>query len=244
MPSTLGIVFADLLRQHRLAAGLTQEALAERAGLSVHGIQKLERGATHPYRDTTYRLVDALGLAGETRAQFEAAAAPSPRRRKPATTLGTEVSLCHAAEDQPIVERVAALLREAGLSTRTESSAARPHDDATAEPSESMPCAVFVGAKGSGNWDAGPLDLALRSADIPSSQRLIPILLPGAPEPFPATSLPPGLATQPWVDLRAGLEDSQALEQLVAAIRGGPDLEADLPRTPRASVEVVCPYRG
>ena len=44
--------FGDLLRQYRQAAGLTQEALAERAGLSVHGIQKLERGVTHPYRDT------------------------------------------------------------------------------------------------------------------------------------------------------------------------------------------------
>lgn len=37
--------FAELLRQHRLAAGLTQEALADRAGLSVRGIADLERGA-------------------------------------------------------------------------------------------------------------------------------------------------------------------------------------------------------
>jgi transcriptional regulator with XRE-family HTH domain len=42
--------FGELLRRHRQAAGLTQQELAERAGLSVHGIQKLERGATHPYR--------------------------------------------------------------------------------------------------------------------------------------------------------------------------------------------------
>jgi len=39
--------FGALLRQHRLAAGLTQEQLAERAGMSVFGIQKLERGTTH-----------------------------------------------------------------------------------------------------------------------------------------------------------------------------------------------------
>ncbi|HEV8278838.1 MAG TPA: helix-turn-helix transcriptional regulator, partial [Streptosporangiaceae bacterium] len=37
--------FAELLRRHRLAAGLTQEALADRAGLSVRGIADLERGA-------------------------------------------------------------------------------------------------------------------------------------------------------------------------------------------------------
>jgi transcriptional regulator with XRE-family HTH domain len=35
--------FGELLRQHRLAAVLTQENLAQRAGLSVHGIHKLER---------------------------------------------------------------------------------------------------------------------------------------------------------------------------------------------------------
>ncbi len=37
--------FGDLLRRLRLAAGLSQEALAERAGLSARGISDLERGA-------------------------------------------------------------------------------------------------------------------------------------------------------------------------------------------------------
>ena len=37
--------FAALLRRHREAAGLTQEALAERAGLSTRAIAYLERGA-------------------------------------------------------------------------------------------------------------------------------------------------------------------------------------------------------
>jgi transcriptional regulator with XRE-family HTH domain len=55
--------FGDLLRQHRLAFGLTQEALAEREGLSAHSIQKLERGITHPSRDTVQRLLQALPLA-------------------------------------------------------------------------------------------------------------------------------------------------------------------------------------
>src|SRR5205809_6359712 len=102
--------FRDLLRQHRMAAGLTQEALAERAGLSVHGIQKLERGATRPYRDTSNRLIDALGLTGEARRQFETAAAPGPRRRASPSPLRTEVILCHAAEDRSTVERLAAHL--------------------------------------------------------------------------------------------------------------------------------------
>jgi DNA-binding XRE family transcriptional regulator len=37
--------FGTLLRRYRLAAGLTQEELAERARLSVRAITDLERGA-------------------------------------------------------------------------------------------------------------------------------------------------------------------------------------------------------
>jgi non-specific serine/threonine protein kinase len=73
--------FGELLRRHRHTAELTQEALAERAGLSVDGIQKLERGVTHPYRDTVQRLVTALQLAGAGEHAFrEAATAPRQRR--------------------------------------------------------------------------------------------------------------------------------------------------------------------
>jgi transcriptional regulator with XRE-family HTH domain len=73
--------FAGLLRERRLAAGLTQVALAERAGLSERGVQHLERGLGQPYPETARRLAAALGLTGEQRAGFEAAAAPAPRRR-------------------------------------------------------------------------------------------------------------------------------------------------------------------
>jgi transcriptional regulator with XRE-family HTH domain len=73
--------FGNLLRQGRIAAGLTQEALAERAGLSVHGIQKLERGVTHPYRDTVERLLPALRLAPQDEAELRLAAEPIPRQR-------------------------------------------------------------------------------------------------------------------------------------------------------------------
>jgi non-specific serine/threonine protein kinase len=62
--------FGDLLRKYRRAAGLTQEGLAERAGLSVNGIQKLERGATHPYRDTAQRLAAVLQLTPEDKDYF------------------------------------------------------------------------------------------------------------------------------------------------------------------------------
>ena len=75
--------FGALLRQHRVAAGLTQEALAERPGLSVYGIQKLERGTTKPYRDTPARLASALELKPAEADRFRAAVEPVRRRGSP-----------------------------------------------------------------------------------------------------------------------------------------------------------------
>ncbi|HEY2578729.1 MAG TPA: helix-turn-helix transcriptional regulator [Streptosporangiaceae bacterium] len=68
-----------LLRHWRITAGLTQEELAERAGLSVRTIRALERGATtRPYRHSTDRLADALGLADADRQAFTRAARRAP----------------------------------------------------------------------------------------------------------------------------------------------------------------------
>src|SRR5438067_2155235 len=61
--------FGVLLRQYRVAAGLSQEALAERSGLSRRGIADLERGARNfPYGETSRRLATALDLEAFDRA--------------------------------------------------------------------------------------------------------------------------------------------------------------------------------
>jgi non-specific serine/threonine protein kinase len=63
-----------LLRRTRLTAGLTQKALADRAGLSVHAISDLERGTRRfPYPQTVQQLARALRLSAADRAGFEAA---------------------------------------------------------------------------------------------------------------------------------------------------------------------------
>ena len=60
--------FARLLRHHRLAAALSQEALAERAHLSAPAIGQLERGDRRAPRLETVRLLaDALTLDAEAR---------------------------------------------------------------------------------------------------------------------------------------------------------------------------------
>jgi predicted ATPase/DNA-binding XRE family transcriptional regulator len=67
--------FADLLKHSRAAAGLTQEELAERAGLSARAISDLERGVKRqPYPHTIGRLVQALGLTENEAARFQRAA--------------------------------------------------------------------------------------------------------------------------------------------------------------------------
>ncbi|PZS01132.1 MAG: hypothetical protein DLM70_12425 [Chloroflexi bacterium] len=62
---------AQLLRRHRRAAGVTQEQLAERAGLSVRAISYLESGARQPRNDTLEMLLEALQLEPAQRARFE-----------------------------------------------------------------------------------------------------------------------------------------------------------------------------
>ncbi len=65
-------LFGDLLRRFRLAAGLTQETLAERASLSARAISDLERGVKRrPQKETVRLLADALDLPANTHLIFE-----------------------------------------------------------------------------------------------------------------------------------------------------------------------------
>src|SRR5499433_766684 len=58
--------FADLLRQLRAGARLTQEELAEAAGLSPRSVSDLERGINRTARkETALLLAGALGLTGQ-----------------------------------------------------------------------------------------------------------------------------------------------------------------------------------
>lgn len=67
--------FGKMLNRYRILAGLTQEALAERAGISARGVSALERGINAaPRRDTLVRLIAALSLAAPDRVALEAAA--------------------------------------------------------------------------------------------------------------------------------------------------------------------------
>jgi transcriptional regulator with XRE-family HTH domain len=76
-----------LLRRHREQTRLTQEELADRAGVSARTISDIERGVrARAYADTAARLSVALGLTDADRATFLNAA------RGPNTMTGHRVS--------------------------------------------------------------------------------------------------------------------------------------------------------
>jgi len=75
MAEQLALGFGGLLRRLRDEAGLTQEELAEAAGLSPRSVSDLERGIHRTARkDTAELLAGALGLAEPARPLFVAAA--------------------------------------------------------------------------------------------------------------------------------------------------------------------------
>jgi predicted ATPase/DNA-binding XRE family transcriptional regulator len=77
--------FGERLQRHRMAVGLSQEELAERAGLSQRGISDLERGKRRtPHPATVRRLAEALGLTEADRTGLLGAA------RTPSGTPATD----------------------------------------------------------------------------------------------------------------------------------------------------------
>jgi tetratricopeptide (TPR) repeat protein/transcriptional regulator with XRE-family HTH domain len=88
--ATGGEAFGTLLRGHRAVAGLTQEELAELAGLSVRAVANWERGRARPRRRSVVLLADALALSIKQRKLFTQAARAEPAAGTAATPeLGT-----------------------------------------------------------------------------------------------------------------------------------------------------------
>jgi predicted ATPase/DNA-binding XRE family transcriptional regulator len=103
--------FGVLLRQLRVSAGLSRDALAEQAGLSADAVATLERGErASPRLSTVTSLADALNVEGKVRADLLQAAgygargAPPDMRREyrlqlpipPSPLIGREADLARA----------------------------------------------------------------------------------------------------------------------------------------------------
>jgi WD40 repeat protein/transcriptional regulator with XRE-family HTH domain len=117
------ITFAEHLKRYREAAGLTQEALADRAGLSARTISDLERGLKHtPRHDTLDLLATALALAPEELAAFRALGRAQEWSAADATTLARITPamqplllISYAREDWESVAQLRVDLHECGI---------------------------------------------------------------------------------------------------------------------------------
>ena len=127
--------FGELLRRLRTTAALSQQELAERAGLSKRGISDLERGVHQAPRLKTVRLLaDALAL-GKADRQALLAAAPERRgrgmKRKPASAGAAQP----AADAAPAAEAKAPAEKKKKKKKKKKKAAARKRTEAT--PAES-----------------------------------------------------------------------------------------------------------
>jgi len=77
---TLGVA----LKKLRAAAGMTQEELADRAGISARTVSDVERGLrTSVHGDTARRITAALGLSEQERVRFDALARGAAESAQP-----------------------------------------------------------------------------------------------------------------------------------------------------------------
>jgi predicted ATPase/transcriptional regulator with XRE-family HTH domain len=117
--TTSELDFGAVLRRHRRARGLTQEALAERARLSRDAISALERSRRRtPRPDTLALLADALELADPERASFAAAARQVPTADPELQVLTTRNNL--PVSPTPLIGRAAEVDAASALLRRAE----------------------------------------------------------------------------------------------------------------------------
>jgi transcriptional regulator with XRE-family HTH domain len=96
-----GAVVGELIRRYRTAAGLTQEELSEKAGISVRAVRNLEHGLVRcPRRSTLQLLAGALGLEENKAAGLLAVgrrpggASPPPQRQAVIVVTRTQAWEC------------------------------------------------------------------------------------------------------------------------------------------------------
>jgi hypothetical protein len=131
--------------------------------------------------------------------------------------------LSHHSADKAVVEILARRLVEAGLTPWLDTwnlVPGEPWQEAIEEALDAcQTVAVFLGPSGIGSWENEEMRSALEEHVRDKSRRVMPVLLPGAPDPR-EKPLPRFLRRRTWVDFRGGLDDENAFRRLVAGIRG------------------------
>ncbi len=146
-----------------------------------------------------------------------------------------DVAILRADGDAAAAEEIAARLEEAGLQPLVQV-AGGPRAVAEGVGASSA-CVVLVGREGLGEWAREGLAAAKEISGRDRAFRKVLVLLPGGPEPVdPSLAF---LATNPWIDLRAGVADPQGVDDLVRVLRGA-EVGPGLAQAPADA----SPYRG
>jgi len=141
-----------------------------------------------------------------------------------------DVFLSHNSRDKTLVEELARKLEAEGLTVWLDKwtlVAGEPWQEALERGLlQSRVTVVAIGSEGLGPWQQEEMRAAIGARVKEPDRRVIPLLLPGAPE---KVSLPPFLGRLTQVDLRSGLDDNEAFQGLVAGIRGRPPRTTEPP---------------
>jgi tetratricopeptide (TPR) repeat protein len=144
-----------------------------------------------------------------------------------------DVFLSHNSKDKPAVEQIARRLKsERDLKVWLDKWNLVPGEPWQEEIEEALDqCqtyAVFLGPSGIGPWENEEMRVALDERVQDKKRRVIPVLLPGAPD-NKTLKLPRFLKRLTWVDFRKGLDDKIAFHYLVCGIKGIPPGDISCP---------------
>jgi tetratricopeptide (TPR) repeat protein len=140
------------------------------------------------------------------------------------TQFNFDVFLSHSSKDKPAVETIARLLRDehqikAWLDKWNLVPGEAWQDALEDALDDSQTFAVFLGPSGIGPWENEEMRSAIEDRVQDKSRRVIPVLLPGAPD-NKDLKIPRFLRRATWVDFRSGLDDKEALYRLFCGITG------------------------
>ena len=123
-----------------------------------------------------------------------------------------DVFLSHNSTDKPVVESLTERLIDAGLKPWLDKWNLTPGEPWQEELEDALDAcqtvAVFLGPLGISPWENEEMRSALEVRVHNKTRRVIPVLLPGAPDPQDRP-LPRFLRRLTWVDFRNGLDENQ-----------------------------------
>lgn len=138
--------------------------------------------------------------------------------------MNFDVFLSHNSKDKPEVEQLARMLEKTyAIKCWLDKWNLIPgepwQEDLEKALDDSQTVAIFVGPNSISPWANEEMRSALETRVHDKARRVIPVLLPGAPDNRDL-ALPRFLTRLTWVDFRSGLENKDTLNRLYCGIKG------------------------